>query len=125
MSDVTRYAVRTQPTVSRFFVDITSGMSNFFSSGAQLKTVGAPRPEVEGFTETRSTKRGRVGEGVTPSRRWGSGWPPRENFGKLPQNGAFWCILERLIQISKPKIYMKKKLRLSTCLRKDFILDTK
>ena len=43
----------------------------------------------------------------TPSRRWGSGGLPREIFGKLPRNGALWCILEQLLQISKPKTYMK------------------
>ena len=85
-------------------------MSNFFSSGAQLKTAGAPslRPEAEGFTEALSAERGRVGEGATPPTGGGPGGLPREIFGKLPQNGAFWCILEHLIQISKPKIFMKK-----------------
>ena len=66
------------------------GVSNLFSSGARMKTAGAQRPEVEGFTEARSAERGRVGE------------------GKLPQNGAFWGILEQLMLISKPKIYIEK-----------------
>ena len=51
--------------------------------GAQLTT------EAEGFTDARSAERGRVGEGVTPSRRWGSGGLPRNFFEKLHQNGAF------------------------------------
>ena len=85
-----------------------SGVSNFFSSGAQSKTAGAPRSEAEGFTEARSAERRRVGEVVTPSRRWVSGGSPPENFGKLLQNGAFWCILKQKMQISKPKIYVKK-----------------
>ena len=42
--------------------------------------------EAEGFTEARSAERGRVGEGVTPSRWWGSGGSP---LGNLHQNGAF------------------------------------
>ena len=71
------------------------GVSNSFSSGARLKSAGAPMSEAKGFTEARSAERGRVGEGVTPSRRWGSGGLPREIFGKLPQNGAFWCILKQ------------------------------
>ena len=70
-------------------------MSNFFASGAQLKTAGAPRSEAEGFTEAQSAERGRVGEGVTPYGKWGSGGLPREIFGKLPQNGAVWCILKQ------------------------------
>ena len=45
--------------------------------------------EAEGFTEARSAERGRVGEGVTPSRRWGSGGSPREILRYLHQNGAF------------------------------------
>ena len=45
--------------------------------------------EAEVFTEARSAERGRVGEGVTPSRWWGSGAPPREILGNLHQNGAF------------------------------------
>ena len=45
--------------------------------------------EAEGFTEARSAERGRVGEGVTPSRRWGSGGLPREILRHLHQNGAF------------------------------------
>ena len=36
--------------------------------------------EAKGFTEARSAERGRVGEGVIPSRRWGSGGPPPEIF---------------------------------------------
>ena len=36
--------------------------------------------EADGFTEARSAERGRVGEGVTPSRRWGSGAPTPEFF---------------------------------------------
>ena len=36
--------------------------------------------EAEGFTEARSAERGRVGEGVTPSRRRGSGGSPPGNF---------------------------------------------
>ena len=40
-----------------------TGVSNLFSSGARLKTAGAPRFEAEGFTEARIAERGRVGEG--------------------------------------------------------------
>ena len=70
-----------------------AGVSNFFSSGARLKTAGAHRFmrfEAEGFTEARSAERGRVGEGVTPSRRWGSGGSPPGNFWKIASK---WCIL--------------------------------
>ena len=72
----------------RDFSTLFAGVSKLFSSGAQFKVAGAPVSEAEGFTEARSAERGRVGEGVTPSRRWGCG----EIFGKLPQNGAFWRI---------------------------------
>ena len=34
-------------------------------------------------------RRGRVGEGVSPSHRWGSGGLPREIFRKMDANGAF------------------------------------
>ena len=67
-------------------------VSNFFSSGARLRTAGAPRSKAEGFTEARSAERGRVGEGVTPSRRWGSGgspWKFLENCLKMVHFGAF------------------------------------
>ena len=70
-----------------------SGVSNFFSCGARLKTAGAPRFEAEGFTEVRSAERGRVGEGVTPSHRWGSGaspWKFLENCPKMVHSGVFW-----------------------------------
>ena len=97
-------------------------VSNFFSSGAQLKTAGAPRCEAKGFTEARSAERGRVGEGVIPSRRWGSGVPPPGNFLKIASK---WCILVHFGAVNwkfKPKIYMKK---MCLSIRKDFILDTK
>ena len=45
--------------------------------------------EAKGFTEARSAERGRMGEGVTPSRRWGSGGLPRKILRNLHQNGAF------------------------------------
>ena len=45
--------------------------------------------------------------------------PTPGNFWKIASNGAFWCVLEQLLQISKPKIYMKK----FVSLRKNFILD--
>ena len=73
-------------------VKADSGVSNYFSSGARLKTVGARSPEAEGFTSARSAERGRVGEGVTPSRRRGYGGPPPENFRKIASK---WCILVR------------------------------
>ena len=81
---------------------ITSGVSTFFSSGARLKTHEAPRPEAEGFTEARSAELGRMSHLPQVGVRGGL---PRKVFGKLPQNDAFWCILELLMQISKPKIY--------------------
>ena len=56
----------------------------------------------------RSAERGRWGRGSSPPAGGGAGGLPREFFGKLPQNDAFWCILEQLLQISKPKIYIKK-----------------
>ena len=91
---------RSEPTAS-------PGVSNFFSSGARLKTAGAQRFEAEGFTEARSAERGRVGRGSPPPAGGDPGGLPREIFGKLPQNGAFLGILEQLLQSSKPKIYMK------------------
>ena len=42
------------------------GVSNFFSSGARLKTAEAPRFGAEGFTEARSAERGRAGGGGHP-----------------------------------------------------------
>ena len=87
---------------------VAQGCPTFFSSGARLKTAGAQRFEAEGFTEARSAERGRVGEGSPPPAGGGPGGLPREIFEKLPQNGAFWCILEQLLQSSKPKIHMKK-----------------
>ena len=86
-------------------------MSNFFFSGARLKTAGAPRPEAEASLRREAPKGGGWGRGSPPPVGGSPGGLPREIFGKLPQNGAFWCILEQLhcvIQISKPKIYMKK-----------------
>ena len=50
--------------------------------------------EAEVFTEARNAERGRVGEGVTPSRWWGSGGLPREILGYLHQNSAFWAHLD-------------------------------
>ena len=58
-----------------------------YSDNCTRKTGADPEPplpgggaqvtnELEGFTETRSAERGRVGEGVTPSLRWGPGGPP-------------------------------------------------
>ena len=67
-----------------------SGVSNFFSSGARLKTAGAPRSEAEGFTEALRAERGRMGEGVTPSGRWGFGGSPPGIFLKIASK---WCIL--------------------------------
>ena len=54
-----------------------------------MKIVGAQRSEAEGFTEARSAEKGREGEGVTPSRRWGSGGSPPGNFWKIASK---WCI---------------------------------
>ena len=50
--------------------------------GSRTSTAGGAQGtnEAEGFTEARSAERGRMGEGVTPSRRWGSGGPPPEIF---------------------------------------------
>ena len=64
-------------------------MSNFFSSGAQLKTAGAPRSEAEGFTEARSAERGRAGEGPPPPGGDPGGLPPG-NFWKIDSK---WCLL--------------------------------
>ena len=64
--------------------------------------------EAEGFTEARSAERRRVGERVTPSRRWGSGGLPRKFFEKLHQNGAFWVHFEVInTRFFALKIYMK------------------
>ena len=81
--------------VANYLVTIVSGVSNFFSSGARLRTAGAPRPEAGGFTSARSAERGRVGEGSPPPAGGGPGGLPREIFRKLLQNGAFWCILRQ------------------------------
>ena len=65
--------------------------------------------EAEGFTEARSAERGRVGEGVTPSRRWGYGGPPPEIFLEIASK---WCILSAFwgnqYTFFALKIYMKK-----------------
>ena len=60
------------------------GSRTSIAGGAQVTN------EAEGFTEARSAERGRVGEGVTPSRRWGSGGPPPEIFWDIASK---WCIL--------------------------------
>ena len=64
--------------------------------------------EAEGFTEARSAERVRVGEGVTPSRWWGSGGSPPGNFGKFASKScllsAFRGYLCTYLQL---KIYMK------------------
>ena len=52
-----------------------------FSFGARLRTAGAPRSEAEGFTETRSAERGRVGEGSPPPA--GGGLVKRRVYGAL------------------------------------------
>ena len=80
------------------------------------------RSEAEGFTEARSAERGRVGEGVTSSCRWGSGGPPPGNFWKIASK---WCILvhfkaEKYANFKTENLYKKKN---CVCLRKDFILD--
>ena len=67
--------------------------------------------ESEGFTEARSAERGRVGEGVTPSRRWGSGGSPPGNFEIFATK---WCILSTFwgnhYTFLTLKIYIKKRL---------------
>ena len=63
-----------------------------YRGGSRTSTAGGAlvANEAEGFTEARSAERGRVGEGVTPSRWWGSGGSPPGNFGKFASK---WCIL--------------------------------
>ena len=66
-----------------------AGVSNFFSSGARLKTAGAPRSEAEGFTEARSAERGR---GLPPPAGGGRGVSPEkilESCLKMVHSGAF------------------------------------
>ena len=60
--------------------------------GSRTSTAGGAQVtnEAEGFTEARSAEKGRVGEEVTPSRRWGSGGPPPEIFWEIASK---WCIL--------------------------------
>ena len=104
-----------------------TGVSNLFSSGARLKTVGAPRPEAKPKASLRrkAPKGGGWGRGLPPNplpHVGVRGGLPLEIFGKLPQNGAFWCILEQLMQISKPKNLYEKN---CVSLGKDFILDNK
>ena len=43
--------------------------------------------------QARSAERARVGRWSCPPAGGGAGGLPREFFGKLPQNGAFWRIL--------------------------------
>ena len=83
----------------------------FNRGGSRTSTAGGAQVtnEAEGFTEARSAERGRVGEGVTPSRRWGSGGPPPENFWEIASK---WCILSAFwgnqYTFFALKIYMKK-----------------
>ena len=68
-----------------YYVLIYQGrIQNLHCRGAQVTN------EAEGFTEARCAERGRVGEGVTPSRRWGYGGPPPEIFWEIASK---WCIL--------------------------------
>ena len=67
-------------------------MSKLFSSGARFKMAGAPRFEVEGFTEARSAERGRVGRGLPPPAGGGPGASPGkflENCLKMVHSGVF------------------------------------
>ena len=67
-----------------FTAVIRGGSRSSTAGGAQVTN------EAEGFTEARSAERGRVGEGVTLSRRWGSGGSPPGNFEIFASK---WCIL--------------------------------
>ena len=88
---------------------VAQGVSNFFFLWSTIEKL----LEHKGLKPKASLRRevpkgGRVGEGSPPPAGGGPGGLPREIFEKLPQNGAFWCILEQLLQSSKPKIHMKK-----------------
>ena len=58
------------------------------------------------FTEARCDERGRVGKGVTPSHRWGSGVSPEffETLHKSDVHNVFWVHFE---VINTLKIYIK------------------
>ena len=74
-------------------------------------------------TEARSAER--VGEGVTPCHRWGSGGSAPENFEKFASK---WCILNAFwgnqFTFLTMKLYMKKEeeMRFTTCTYKLIIL---
>ena len=62
------------------------------SGGSRGSTAGGGRNQMGA-----KRRRGRVREGDTPSRRWGSGGPPP---GKFLRNGRKWCILSPFLPSS-------------------------
>ena len=119
-----RQAANTHVSGCILYVDWTEGrgVQLFFIWSTIKNCWSTIRFEAEGFTdsEARSAERGRVGEGVTPSRRWWSGGSPPGNFWKIASK---WCILVyfRAVIAFQNRKFIWKNLRLSTY--KDFILD--
>ena len=96
---------------NRLYINVCNILSTLIRGGSRTSTAGGAQVtnEAEGFTEARSAERGWVGEGVTPSRRWGSGGPPPEFFWEIASK---WCILSAFsgnqYTFFALKIYMKK-----------------
>ena len=76
-----------------------------FVKKESYQTVADPEANLGGFSRG---PKGREGEGtgwVSPPLGWGSGGLPRENFGKMKQNGAIWSDIKHF-KLTKTELYL-------------------